>query len=399
MELDIKMLKLMLEIVCIIYCGIVVVLVEGLYFYKLNGYYYLFVVQGGIVFIYQEVVVWLKIFEVDSFEIELGDVFLINVDILDSYIQKQGYGVLVFILEGEWYYVLFCVWLWNCLGEFIYDLCGWLIFGWEIVIQKVYWDDEGWLCIEGGYGGKIFVEGLKDVIFIESVSDNSQQDDFILLVFDLNWNILWVLFMVKMGIIGDGKLILIGQGLLVNMYDLLLIVCCWQVFYFDVVVKVKFEFFSYQQMVGLMNYYNDCYWSFVFLIWNEINGKVIEVGENNCGKYMLYLKDNVIKVLDGVEYVWFWIKVCKQIYSYEYSFDGVMFIEILVQLDVVVLFDDYVLQSYGGFFIGVFVGLVVVDYVGYGIQVEFYQFEYQELGDRLVVDGSYSWEVGEMWDK
>ncbi|MDT1908709.1 glycoside hydrolase 43 family protein, partial [Acinetobacter baumannii] len=79
----------------------------------------------------------------------------------------------------------------------------------------------------------------------------------------------------------------------------------WQAFYFDAAVKVKFEPFSYQQMAGLTNYYNDRHWSFVFLTWNEINGKVIEVGENNRGKYTSYLKDNAIKVPDGVEYVWF----------------------------------------------------------------------------------------------
>lgn len=48
-------------------------------------------------------------------------------------------------------------------------------------------------------------------------------------------------------------------------------------------MKVKFEPFSYQQMAGLTNYYNDRHWSFVFLTRNEINGKVIEVGENNRG--------------------------------------------------------------------------------------------------------------------
>ncbi|MDT1877118.1 beta-1,4-xylosidase, partial [Acinetobacter baumannii] len=45
------------------------------------------------------------------------------------------------------------------------------------------------------------------------------------------------------------------------------------------------------------------------------------------------------------------------------------------------------------------VGLAAVDYAGYGTQAEFYQFEYQELGDRLAADGSYSWEAGETRDK
>ena len=48
---------------------------------------------------------------------------------------------------------------------------------------------------------------------------------------------------------------------------------------------------------------------------------------------------------------------------------------------------------------GAFVGLAAVDYAGYGTQAEFYQFEYQELGDALAADGSYSWEAGETRDK
>ena len=43
----------------------------------------------------------------------------------------------------------------------------------------------------------------------------------------------------------------------------------------------------------------------------------------------------------------------------------------LVQLDAAVLSDDYVLQSYGGFFTGAFVGTGGVDYAGYGTRLSF----------------------------
>jgi xylan 1,4-beta-xylosidase len=122
---------------------------------------------------------------------------------------------------------------------------------------------------------------------------------------------------------------------------------------------------------------------------------VIEVGENNRGKYTSYLKDNAVKIPEGTEYVWFRTKVRKESYTYEYSFDGVTFTEIPVKLDAAVLSDDYVLQSYGGFFTGAFVGLAVVDYSGYEISADFYDFAYQELGDRLTANGAYSWEASE----
>ncbi len=76
-------------------------------------------------------------------------------------------------------------------------------------------------------------------------------------------------------------------------------------------------------MAGLTNYNNDRHWSFVFITWNEINGSVIEIAENNRGKYTSYLKDEAIKIPEGVEYVWFRTKVRNErTYTYEYSFDG-----------------------------------------------------------------------------
>lgn len=180
-----------------------------------------------------------------------------------------------------------------------------------------------------------------------------------------------------------------------NNFDLSLIARRWQAFYFDAEVKVKFDPFSYQQMAGLTNYYNDRHWSFAFITWNEINGAVIEVAENNRGNYTSYLKDNAIKIPDGTEYVWFRTKVRKESYSYEYSFDGKKFIEIPVVLDAAVLSDDYVLQTYGGFFTGAFVGLAAVDYSGYDRVAEFYNFDYKELGDKVLPDGSYTWKASE----
>lgn len=198
-----------------------------------------------------------------------------------------------------------------------------------------------------------------------------------------------------MGTTGDGKLTLIGHSSLANTHELSLIARRWQAFYFDAQVKIKFNPFSYQQMAGLTNYYNDKHWSFVFITWNEINGSVIEVGENNRGNYTSYLKDNAIKIPEGTEFIWFRTQVRKASYSYEYSFDGETFVEIPVILDAAVLSDDYVLQSYGGFFTGAFVGLAVVDYSGYEQRAEFTDFEYKELGDKLLQDGTYSWNASD----
>ena len=394
-EFDAKTLKLKPETARTIYRGTAVALVEGPHLYKLNGYYYLFAAQGGTVFTHQEVVARSKTLAANSFETEPGDVFLTNVDTPDSYIQKQGHGALVSTPQGEWYYASLCARPWNRPGESVYDPRGWSTLGRETAIQKVYWDEDGWPRIAGGHGGKTFVEGPVDAIHTESAKDHSQHDDFKTSTLDGNWNTLRVPFTEKMGTTGDGKLTLIGQGSLANTHDLSLIARRWQAFYFDAEVKVRFNPVNYQQMAGLTHYYNDRHWSFIFITWNEINGAVIETGENNRGKYTSHLKDDAIKIPEGTEYVWFRTKVRKQSYTYEYSFDGVSFSEIPVKFDAAILSDDYVLQSYGGFFTGAFVGLAAVDYSGYSASAEFYDFAYQELGDSLVANGTYSWKASE----
>jgi xylan 1,4-beta-xylosidase len=74
-------------------------------------------------------------------------------------------------------------------------------------------------------------------------------------------------------------------------------------------------------------------------------------------------------------------KVRKQSYTYEYSFDGETWHEVPVTLDAAVLSDDYVLQTYGGFFTGAFVGLAAVDYSGYDATATFDYFDYKELDE------------------
>jgi|GEM_PF-3394305 len=137
----------------------------------------------------------------------------------------------------------------------------------------------------------------------------------------------------------------------------------------------------------------------IFITKNDEGQSVIEVAENKGGQrngtYTSYLKDDAIVIPEGTEYVWFKTKVRKESYTYEYSFNGTDWTEVPVVLDAAVLSDDYVVQSYGGFFTGAYVGLAAVDYSGYDTTAEFDYFDYKELGDKQLEDGSYSWEASE----
>jgi xylan 1,4-beta-xylosidase len=380
-EFEVSSMKLKPETARTIYRGTEVKLVEGPHIYKINDYYYLFAAEGGTVFTHQEVVARSKTLDAISFETEPEGPFLTNFDTPNSYLQKQGHGALVETPSGEWYYASLVSRPWHHPNESSTDPRGWSTLGRETSIQKVEWDSEGWPRIVGGHGGTTYVEAPKDAILTEAPSDHSQYENFEGSTLDLNWNTLRVPFSSEMGTVGDGELKLIGRGSLSSCHDVSLIARRWQAFYFDATTKVKFTPYSYQQMAGLTNYYNDKHWSFVFVTWNEINGAVIELAENNRGQYTSYLKDEAIKIPEDTEYVWFKTKVRKESYCYAYSFDGQNWEDLPIILDAAVLSDDYVLQTYGGFFTGAFVGLAAVDYSGYETVASFGSFEYQEFGD------------------
>ena len=362
-----------------IYQGTDVKLVEGPHLYQKGEYYYLFAAQGGTVFTHEEVVARSKSLDADSFETEPDGPFITNFDTPDSYLQKQGHGALVNTPGGEWYYASLCARPWNHENESKNDPRGWSTLGRETSIQKVEWDNNDWPRVVGGHGGMTEVEAPKDAILTDAPLDHSRHDEFNQSELDLDWNTLRTPFDASKGSIENGKLKLIGKGSLASNFDVSMLAQRWQAFNFNAETKVKFNPFSYQQMAGLVNFYNDKHWSWVFITFDENKGRVIEVAENNRGNYTSYLKDDAISIPEGVEEVWFRTKVRTQSYSYEYSFDGKEWHEIPVVLDAAVLSDDYVLQNYGGFFTGAFVGLAAVDYSGYETEATFDYFDYKEL--------------------
>ncbi|WP_137596656.1 glycoside hydrolase family 43 protein [Paucilactobacillus kaifaensis] len=380
-EFDTATMKLKPETARNIYNGTDVKLVEGPHIYKIKGQYYLFAAQGGTVFTHEEVVARSNSLDKLSFESEPDGPFITNFDTPDFYLQKQGHGALVDTPGGEWYYASLVSRPWNHKNESSHDPRGWSTLGRETSIQKVEWDDQGWPRVVGGHGGQVEVEAPKDAIETKAPANHSRHDEFDQPKLDIDWNTLRVPFTDKTGSFGDGQLKLIGRNTLASTFDVSFIAQRWQAFNFDAETKVKFDPFTYQQMAGLTNFYNDKHWSWIFITWDEEKGSVIEVAQNDNNNYTSFLKDDAIKIPEGTDYVWFKTKVRKSYYTYEYSFDGQNWQEIDVKLDAAILSDDYVLQNYGGFFTGAFVGLAAADYAGYEQPATFDYFDYKELGD------------------
>lgn len=378
-EFDTETMHLKPETARTIYDGTDVKLVEGPHLYKINGEYYLFAAQGGTVWTHEEVVSRSKTLDAHSFETEPDSPFITNFDTPDFPLQKQGHGSLVETPNGEWYYASLVGRPLHHATESTHDPRGWCPLGRETSIQKVEWDDQGWPRIVGGHGGQVEVEAPKDAIKTDAPLNHSRHDEFDKPELDYEWNTLRVPFDDQMGHFGNGQLQLIGRRSLASTFDVSLLAQRWQAFNFDAATKVRFNPFSYQQMAGLVNFYNEKHWSWIYITWDEKKGRVIEVAQNDNNNYTSFLKDDAIKIPKGTDYVWFRTKIRELSYIYEYSFDGKNWQEVPVVLDAAILSDDYVLQHYGGFFTGAFVGLAAVDYSGYKQPAVFDFFDYQEL--------------------
>ena len=375
-EYSVSEKRLLPETSKIIWRGTDVKLVEGPHLYKLFGKYYLFCAEGGTTYTHQEVVARSATL-FGEYEGQ-PETFLTAFAHPDNPLQKCGHGALVDTPDGEWYFAHLTGRPWHHANESSHDPRGWCTLGRETTIQKVEWSEEQWPMIVGGRQGSLEVDAPKNAAPFDYPSNYLTKDDFDQEGLNIHFNTLRVPFTEKIGKIEDGHLVLKGLGSLANQHENSLIARRWQAFEFEAETKLSYDPTTFQQMAGLTNYYNSQHWSMIQVTWNEENGRVIEVTENNQGIFTSYLKENAIVVPQEVEYIYFKTKVNTRHYLYAYSFDGENWIDVPVKLDAKVLSDDYVNQSYGGFFTGAFVGMVNVDYSGYELEAKFDYFSYEE---------------------
>lgn len=375
-EYSVKEKRLLPDTAKIIYKGTDVKLVEGPHIYKLFGYYYLFCAEGGTVYSHQEVVARSKTL-FGEYETQ-PETFLTAFDSPSNPLQKCGHGSLIDTPSGEWYFAHLTGRPWHHPNESAHDPRGWCTLGRETAIQKVEWNKEKWPLIVGGKAGSLEVEAPTNASVYTYEQNYLTRDDFDDSELNIHFNTLRVPFTEKIGKIKNGALRLTGGGSLSNWHENAFVARRWQSFKFEASTKVAYEPTTYQQMAGLANYYNSKHWSKIVVTWNEENGRVIELLEYNRGNLTSYLKEKAIPIPKETIDVYFKVIVEKETYTYAYSFDGKAWTTLPFVLDAKILSDDYVNQSYGGFFTGAFVGMVNVDYSGYDLTASFDYFEYKE---------------------
>lgn len=355
---------------------------EGPHLYFINDFYYLFCAQGGTNWPHQEVVARSKNL-LGPYDAEPGEPLLTAMDDSHSYLQKCGHGSLIETPDHEWYMAHLMARTLHHANESVIEPRGWAPLGRETSIEKIEWDNDGWPHVVGGKAGSREVDAPSFVTSTEAKATYPVKDDFSGDQLNINFNTLR-LPSEEVGVSlvdRPGYLRLYGHESLSSLFNLSLVARRWQAFSFDSETKVDYQPENYQQMAGMVNYYDSVDYTAAYITYNEKQGRCIEVLSCDAENFTFYLKDNAISIPDDVTSVYFKTKVRHENYSYAYSFDGQEWQDIPVTFDSLKLSDDYILMNYGGyaFFTGAFTGVFSSDLTGSKLPADFDYFKYQEL--------------------
>ncbi len=377
----------------VIYKGTADRFTEGPHLYKINGYYYLFVAQGGTVYAHQERVARAESLD-GTFETQPGEPFLTTLDAPLHPVQKAGHGSLVRTKAGEWYFAHLMGRPLHHHTESVAEVRGWCPLGRETGIQKVVWDDDGWPHIVGGHKGKVEVDApvesnaSTDVAF-GGEDERSGKDDFDKEKLSFIFQTLRIPLPEDTLSLKDrpGHLRLYGRQSLASTFLQAHVARRWQSFTFDAETKLSYSPVTIQQAAGLSCYYNTKNWSCIHITWHEKYGRVIDVVYTDLGKTYSVYQEEPVPVPEEAEYVWLKVQVRGISYWYLYSFDGKTWMETPCRFDSARLSDEYIKAVYDAAFTGAFTGMFSTDGLGTGLPADFDYFDYRELD--MEVDGKY----------
>lgn len=353
---------------------------EGPHIYKLNGYYYIFVAQGGTEYAHQERAARARSLH-DEFETQPGEPFLTTVDAPYHPIQKAGHGSMVQTENGEWYFTHLMGRPLHHSFESVLDPRGWCPLGRETGIQKMEWDEEGWPHITGGRHGMVEVETPRGVKEQKWEPAWPQKDEFDSEELNINFQSLRTPLGEDVMSLKDrpGHLRLYGHFSLASTFTQAHIARRWQSFQFDAEVKMDYRPKTIQQFAGLTCYFNTQNWSCIQVTWNEKYGRVIDVVSTDLGKTFSVYKEAPVPVPDAAEYVYLKTEIRGISYWYLYSFDGSNWNRVPYEFDSAKLSQEYIKAVYDAAFTGAFVGMMSVDGLGTKLPADFDYFIYKEL--------------------
>lgn len=352
-------------------------LTEAPHIYKHNGYYYLITAEGGTRFEHAVTIARSKSL-LGPYEVDPENPMLTSSNKPELELQKAGHASMVKTKEGDWYLVHLC-------GRPL-EKSGFCTLGRETAIQKVKWSQDDWLRIEGGGNSPhhtLEAPPLPEYPFLpEPETDHFDGDEL-----NIHFNSLRVPFEEEWVSLKErpGYLRLIGRESFFSSHRQSMIARRQQAFSFKAETVIEFSPETYQQMAGMVYYYNKNNYYYLFISHDEQLGKCIGIMSSDKGKYDEPL-DSPLSI-EGWTECYLKMKVNYEVLQFYYSQNGEEWFAIGPKLDASKISDDNAELIVNGVaidqgFTGAFIGLCTQDLSGQEKPAYFDFFTYKEINKR-----------------
>ncbi|MBB3155920.1 xylan 1,4-beta-xylosidase [Paenibacillus endophyticus] len=260
----------------LIFKGTELRLTEAPHLYKRNGYYYLITAEGGTQ--YEHAVTLARAEHIDGpYIISPNHPILTSKHKPEIALQKAGHGSLVETQHGEWYMV-------HLVGRPTVD--KYCTLGRETAIQRMSWTEDNWLEVEGG-GNEPKAEVAAPNLPLHSFPVMPELDHFDEQELGLQWCSLriptestWVSLSER-----RGYLRIKGQESMSSVHRQSIIARRQQAFNCEIETMIQFEPEHFQQMAGLILYYNTSDYVYLRMTYHEQLGKCLGIVQSVEGVY------------------------------------------------------------------------------------------------------------------
>ena len=352
-----------------IFTGTELGVVEGAHLYQKDGWYYLLTAEGGTS--YQHAASLARSRDVlGPYEIHPQNPLLSSLGHPEVLLQKSGHGSLVETQTNEWYLVHLCG---RPLIPGIMDH-GFCNLGRETGIQRLDWPEGGWPTLAGG-GNTPLSKVVAPQLPAHPWPTPNPRDDFDAPELALEWQSLrvpvdssWLSLEQR-----PGFLRLLGRESPLSKHRQSLVARRLQEFEAEATTCLEFEPQHFQQMAGLMAFYDTHHWTYLRVSRDEVLGKTLNILCSDAGVYTEPLEREI--TIEGWQKVYLKVQFQRHTYRFCYSPDGENWSWLEPKFESYKLSDDYC----GGLaFTGTFIALCAQDLAGTRQHADFDFFEYLE---------------------
>ena len=334
---------------------------EGSNLYKIDGYYYLMLAEGGTGI--EHATVLSRSNHILGPYVDDPTLFLMT-SRFDPFhpIQRAGHASLIETPDGQWY-------LLHLAGRLL-PSSGRGPLGRECFLQKLVRDEEGWFrLIDGGILPSTHVPA--PVALPDTKRDDRWFDDFDVPTLQPEWKTLREpIHESRIDLVSrPGYLRLKGRRSLFSSYAQALIARRWTDHVFTATTVVAYQSDDYHRMAGMVALYDQENWYYLGLTWDEHMGTCLKLMTADNGTYselaiVPYIADRVYIRLSVMTNKLAWFYACTEEKEY---------VQIGPLCDASRLSDEYCRV---GRFTGAMVGLCCQDLTGFGHAADFDWFEY-----------------------